>query len=590
MKHGRLKARRMSSGESTAILKTAEVIRSSFDRFHVEFKSLTAKAADIFAQRAWSEGQKLAMTRLDLYRHYVSDTEKQVRKLLQKSIRDRAVWRILKLQFAALVSERRDGPIVESFFNSVLRKLFIREGIDAELEFIDFERRVLNTNPTEPIYQRFYLGSDNLEIIWSRIIRSYDFKFKFKDLEGDIERIATAIRDQVKEKFGGMRQVDQLDMIRSVFYRNKGAYLVGKITKGNIQIPIVLPLVHFEDGAQVDGALFAKNEISIVFGFSRSYFAVESESPVDLIHFLRPLMKQKNLSELYASIGYNRHSKTVLLKEIYHHLERSDDRFVPAPGTKGMVMVVFILPGFNVVFKVIRDKFGPTKNFGRQHVIDCYRLVFMHDRVGRLADAMEYEYLEFEAARFSKEALDELLVHCSETVSVNGDKVMVKHLFTERKLTPLNLYLETVDEESAAKAVTEYGNAIRELAAANIFPGDLLMKNFGVTRHGRVIFYDYDELCFLDQVNFRKIPLPRYPEQEYSGEPWYTAAENDVFPEEFKAFMVPAGRLRKAFMAQHADLIDVKFWKEMQALHKKGQMADFFPYRRTKVKLGFSIR
>jgi isocitrate dehydrogenase kinase/phosphatase len=316
---------------------------------------------------------------------------------------------------------------------------------------------------------------------------------------------------------------------------------------------------------------------------------VESENPVDLIHFLRPLMKHKNMSELYASIGYNRHAKTVLVKELYRHLEYSDDQFVLAAGIKGMVMSVFTLPGFNVVFKVIRDKFGPTKNFGRQHVIDCYRLVFMHDRVGRLADAMEYEYLEFEKARFSEQALDELLNECGETCYLDGDKLMVKHLFTERKLVPLNIYLEMVDEETAKAAVIDYGSAVKELAAANIFPGDLLLKNFGVTRHGRVIFYDYDELCFLDQVNFRKIPPPRNPEQMYSGEAWYTAAEDDVFPEEFSAFMVPRGPLKDVFMEHHADLFDVKFWKGMQQIHEKGQVADFFPYKRSKVKLGFSI-
>lgn len=577
------------SKNDPSIQQAAEVIRNDFDEFHQEFKSMTRKATEVFAQRAWTEGQQLATIRLDLYKHYISRTEVQIREILEKNFQDHATWRLLKLKFADLVSERRDGPIVESFFNSVLRKLFINEGIDEEIEFIDFQRRVLQTNPKEPVYKRFYLGSDNLETIWSRIIRSYGFTFVWKDLERDIERIAVAIRKQVVERFGRMEEVDQMDMIRSVFYRNKGAYLVGKITKGNIQIPIVLPLVHFEDGARIDGALFSKNDISIVFSFTRSYFLVDSESPVDLIHFLRPLMRHKNMSELYASIGYNRHSKTVFLKELFRHLNISDDRIVPAPGIKGMVMVVFTLPNFNVVFKVIRDRFGPTKNFGRQHVIDCYRLVFMHDRVGRLADAMEYEYLEFEKSRISEETLHELLVECSETCYVEGDKVVVKHLFTERKLVPLNLYLEMVDEEKGKEVVIDYGNAVRELAAANIFPGDLLLKNFGVTRHGRVVFYDYDELCFLDQVNFRTIPPPRNPEQMYSGEAWYTADENDVFPEEFGAFMVPRGPLKDAFMEHHSDLFTAKFWKGMQELQKQGQVADFFPYKRGKVKLGFSL-
>lgn len=576
--------------ELNEIVQAAEAIRDDFDAYHNEFKDLTRQAANIFADRDWRKGQELSVKRLDLYKYYVSGTETNIRKILASIFDEHETWKRLKPEFAEIIAERRDGPIVESYFNSVIRKIFIKEAIDAEIEFIDFERRVLQTNPEEPIYKRFYLGNDNLETIWSRIIRSYNFKFKFKDFEGDVERIALAIRYKVVELFGRMEEVDQMDMIQSVFYRNKGAYLVGKITKGNIQIPILLPLVHFENGARIDGVLFSKNDIAIVFSFTRSYFMVESENPVDLIHFLRPLMKHKNLSELYASIGYNRHSKTVLVKELYRHLESSDDQFVPAPGIKGMVMVVFTLPGFNVVFKVIRDKFGPTKNFGRQHVIDCYRLVFMHDRVGRLADAMEFEYLEFDKDRFSEEALHELLVECSETCYLDGDKVVVKHLFTERKLIPLNLYLEMVDEDKGKMAVIDYGNAVKELAAANIFPGDLLLKNFGVTRQGRVIFYDYDELCFLDQVNFRKIPPPRNPEQMYSGEPWYTAAEDDVFPEEFNAFMVPRGPLKDVFMKSHSDLFDSTFWKQMQALHQNGQMADFFPYKRGKVKLGFSIQ
>jgi len=578
------------SDQRNDILRAAETIRNDFDAFHDVFKQLTAKAAEIFANRAWKEGQKLSVARLDLYRHFVAETEKNVRQILSDRLEDRDTWKHLKPAFSELISDRRDGPIVESYFNSVIRKLFIKEGIDEEIEFIDFERKVIQTNPDEPIYKRFYLGNDNLETIWSRIIRMYRFQFKFKHLELDIENIAKAIRDKVQETFGRVEEVDQLDMMLSVFYRNKGAYLVGKITKGNIQIPIVLPIVHFDDGARIDSILFSKNDIAIVFSFTRSYFFVESENPVDLIHFLRPLMKHKNMSELYASIGYDRHAKTVLIKEMFRHLEYSDDQFVPAPGIKGMVMVVFTLPGFNIVFKIIRDKFGPTKNFGRQHVIDCYRLVFMHDRVGRLADAMEYEYLEFDKDRFSEEALEELLNECSETCYVEGDKVMIKHLFTERKLVPLNIYLDMVDEEKGKAAVIDYGRAVKELAAANIFPGDLLLKNFGVTRHGRVIFYDYDELCFLDQVNFRKIPPPRNPEQMYSGEAWYTAAENDVFPEEFNAFMVPRGPLKEAFMEHHADLFDVKFWKDMQDLHEKGQVADFFPYKRGKVKLGFSIQ
>lgn len=568
----------------------ALAIREGFDGYHQSFKALTRHAGKVFVLRDWAAIPDLTRRRQSLYRDSIGETAEKVTAILGESIHGHVTWVRLKQEFATAIEGRRDAPIVQSFFNSVLRKMFRTEGIDPDIEFMDHQRRlVVSGSPAEPVYDRFYLGRDELETLWARILRSYSFQFRFQDFDRDVDRIARAIREKVVEKFGRQEEVDQLDMVRPVFYRNKGAYLVGKISKGNVHIPVVLPLLHHDDGVAVDGVLLSKDEIAVIFSFSRSYFFVESDSPVDLIHFLRPLMSHKNLSELYASIGYDRHSKTVLFKEIHQHLERSDDQFVVAPGTKGMVMAVFTLPGFPVVFKVIRDKFGPTKNFDRQHVIDSYRIVLMHDRVGRMADAQEYEGMKLELARFSKPVLDELLTECANTCHVEGDRLVIRHLFTEKKLVPLNLFLETASPDKAEKVVIDYGYAVKELAAANIFPGDLLLKNFGVTRHGRVVFYDYDELCFLDQVNFRRIPRPRRMEQMYSGEPWYTVEANDVFPEEFDAFMAPLGELGRVFKQHHADLFDTDFWKEMQGIQREGRLADFFPYRRGRVALGFSI-
>lgn len=576
---------------SGAVISGALAIRDGFDTYHRSFKALTRHAGKVFALRDWAAIPDLTKRRQSLYKDSVRETADSVTAIIGEDLRYHGVWAALKLGFSDEIAHRRDAPIAQSFFNSVVRTMLRTEGIDPDIEFMDHQRRlIVSGSPSEPIYDRFYLGRDQLETLWARILRSYGFQFVFQDFDRDVEMIARAIREKVVEKFGHQEEVDQLDMVRPVFYRNKGAYIVGKITKGNVHIPVVLPLLHHDDGVAVDGVLLSKDEIAVIFSFSRSYFFVESDSPVDLIHFLRPLMSHKNLSELYASIGYDRHSKTVLFKEIHQHLERSDDQFIVAPGTKGMVMAVFTLTGFPVVFKVIRDRFGPTKNFDRQHVIDSYRIVLMHDRVGRMADAMEYEEMKLELARFSQPVLDELLTECANTCHVEGDRLVIRHLFTEKRLVPLNLYLETAPPDKAEQVVIDYGNAVKELAAANIFPGDLLLKNFGVTRHGRVIFYDYDELCFLDQVNFRRIPRPRRMEQMYSGEPWYTVEENDVFPEEFDAFMAPLGDLGRVFKEHHSDLFDTDFWKEMQHLHRDGRLADFFPYRRGRVALGFSIQ
>ncbi|MCF8259112.1 MAG: bifunctional isocitrate dehydrogenase kinase/phosphatase, partial [Flavobacteriales bacterium] len=334
--------------DNLSVREGAFSIRDSFEVYHTAFKALTRQAGKVFAQREWTAIPGLINSRQGLYGSSIEEAASVLSAIVGDSIRDRSTWVGLKREFAQVIGHRHDVSIVHSFYNSVLRLMFSQEGIDPDIEFIDHGRRlVASSMPTQPVYERFHPGPDQLEALWARILRSYNFGFRFQDFDRDVERIARVVREKVVEKFGRQEEVDQLDMVRSVFYRNKGAYLVGKISKGNLHIPIVLPLLHHEDGVVVDGVLLSKDEIAVIFSFSRSYFFVESESPVDLIHFLRPLMSHKNPSELYASIGYDRHAKTVLFKEIYQHLERSDDQFVIAPGTKGMVMVVITLPTFN---------------------------------------------------------------------------------------------------------------------------------------------------------------------------------------------------------------------------------------------------
>lgn len=570
------------------IQKTAKDILGEFESFNAQFIILTKGASERFANRDWTAITRASHERLDLYKKEVRQAVGLAKDLLRDDVQFHLTWRNLKIEFFELIRDRREGPIIETFFNSVMRKMFHTERIDSDIEFIDFDRKVIFSIPEEPIYKRFYLGNDHVSIILHKIVKAYDFQFQFKDLDGDIEKIGQQILIRLKQRFG-KSDIDHVDMVRPVFYRNKGAYMVGRMSKGNVHIPIVVPLLQDAGGVTVDTILLTRQEISVVFSFTRSYFFVNCTNPVDLVQFLKPLMSHKKSSELFASLGFDRHAKTVLYKEIFEHLSGTQEQFLFAPGVKGMVMSVFTLRGFSLVFKVIRDKFKPPKNVSRQQVINCYRLVFMHDRVGRLADAQEYEFLRFKKNRFSEDVLDELLNECGRTVHIEGDEVVINHLFTERKMTPLNLYIQVVDEEKAERAVVDYGYAIKELAAANIFPGDLLLKNFGVTRHGRVIFYDYDELCFLDQVNFRRIPEARNEEQMFSGEAWYTVNDNDVFPEELAAFMVPSGPLRQAFLANHKDLLDVDFWKGMQQVHSDGKMLDFYPYMRETKLGGFSL-
>jgi isocitrate dehydrogenase kinase/phosphatase len=367
-------------------------------------------------------------------------------------------------------------------------------------------------------------------------------------------------------------------MVQSVFYRSKGAYLLGRIRSGDHAMPLTLALLHGDRGLFVDAALLTADEVSIIFSFTRSYFHVEVDRPHDLIVFLKSIMPRKPIAELYIAIGYNKHGKTELFRDLMRHIKHSTDKFEIARGERGMVMIVFTLPSFDVVFKVIRDTFAYPKTTTRRQVIERYQLVFEHDRAGRLADVQEFEHLAFPRDRFSDELLAELASGAADTVTIGERIVDIKHLYTERRMTPLNLYLREVDGATARDAIVDYGQAVKDLAATNIFPGDMLLKNFGVTRHQRVVFYDYDELCLVTDCHFRELPKPRDEDDEFGAEPWFYVGTNDIFPEEFLTFMGLGGELRRAFLEAHGDLLTPQYWWQIQDRHRAGELIDILPY------------
>lgn len=557
-------------------------ILESFDRFHKKFFEATGTAGDRFTYRRWSEIKPAGEYRLDLYKDHVAACVKELKESLSVTVRQIGFWVSTKETFSEMIEDRHDAPIAESYFNSVLRKIYITEGINEDIEFIPFLSESLTLDPFNPIFRIYYPGKlSKLELL-QRIVADFGFRFRFFDLDNDIRFIAQKLSDDLTEAYN-TSEFNRVDVVKPHFYRNKGLYIIGRIFMGTHIIPLCIPIIHPEHGAEIDSIITSRDEISIIFSFTRSHFFVRAENPLECVHFLHSIMPHKPISELFSSIGYNRHAKTVQYKEFQFFIENNPtEKFVFAEGIKGMVMAVFTLPNYNYVFKVIRDRFAPPKNISHQHVINQYRLVFRHDRVGRLADPLEFEFLRFNVHQFETDLLDELLTSCSESCWLENGVLTIKLLFMERKIRPLNLFIEEKDMHSATKAVIDYGYAVKELAAANIFPGDLLMKNFGVTRHGRVVFYDYDELCLLEECNFRWKPIARHDEDELSGDVWFSVAENDVFPEEFKAFMVPEGSLKDAFLQHHADLFTPKFWKAMQQKSLSGDLVDFYPYPRLK--------
>jgi len=401
----------------------------------------------------------------------------------------------------------------------------------------------------------------------------------FADPAGDAHRVGTAITRALRAEWGDER-IDGADVLTSLFYRNKGAYLVGCMRHERRTMPLVLALLTGDAGVVVDAVLTSSDEISVVFGFAWSYFHVDVPRPAATVAFLRGIMPLKRIDELYTSIGYNKHGKTELYRALAHHLAQPDARFEDAPGAKGLVMAVFTLPSLNIVLKVIKDRIGAPKRTTRKQVSEQYRRVFLRDRVGRLADAQLFQGLAFRRECWTDALLDELLHVAPSVVEVEGNRVVLQHVYTERRVRPLNLHIQETEPDVAVAAILDYGQAIKDLAAANIFPGDLLLKNFGVSRHGRVIFYDYDELATLTECRFRRLPQPRSIDDELAAEPWFSVADHDVFPEEFTPFMVPPGPLRDAFLDAHRELMDASWWCSVQERVRAGELVDTFPYPR----------
>jgi isocitrate dehydrogenase kinase/phosphatase len=553
-------------------------IHAAYAEYERGFEEITARARGRFERREWRGAQADATERLELYKAHVDAAVADVHDILEDAVMERTVWAAMKSDHALRTTHRPDAELAETFFNSVTRRVFSTVGVDPAIEYLEDSARSRSAGDELEIYQTYAVSSVDAALV-RRILQAFPWSVPYAQLERDALLVAELIGARVRRATGSPGPVE-LDLLRAVFYRNKGAYLVGRIRAGSEIIPLVLPLLHAERGIVVDAVLMTSDEASVVFGFSWTYFRVDAPRPRALVDFLGSIMPLKQVNELYTSIGYNKHGKTELYRGLLRHLEEPEARFAFVEGDEGMVMAVFTLPSFNVVFKIIKDHFGAPKNTTRHAVMDKYQFVFVRDRVGRLADAQEFEHLEFPKRCFPDDLLAYLLEVAGGTVRVEDDRVVVRHLYTERRVTPLNLFLRDADPEHAREAVIDYGNAIKDLAAADIFTGDMLAKNFGVTRNGRVICYDYDELCLLSECRFRRLPAPASLEEEFAAEPWFYVGEQDVFPEEFNAFLVPPGIVRDAFIQAHGDLLAVGFWQGVQRRLARGDVVDVFPYRR----------
>lgn len=563
----------------------AQTILQGFDAQYGRFLEVTSGAQQRFEQADWHAVQQAMKNRIHLYDHHVGLVVEQLRCITNGQSTDAAFLLRVKEHYTRLLPDYPRFEIAESFFNSVYCRLFDHRSLTPERLFIfssQPERR-FRTIP-RPLAKDFH-PDHGWESLLMRVISDLPLRLRWQNKSRDIHYI---IRHLTETLGTDNLAESHLQVANELFYRNKAAWLVGKLITPSGTLPFLLPIHQTDDGELfIDTCLTTTAEASIVFGFARSYFMAYAPLPAALVEWLREILPGKTTAELYMAIGCQKHAKTESYREYLVYLQGCNEQFIEAPGIRGMVMLVFTLPGFDRVFKVIKDRFAPQKEMSAAHVRACYQLVKEHDRVGRMADTQEFENFVLEKRHISPALMELLLQEAAEKITDLGEQIVIRHLYIERRMVPLNIWLEQVEGQQLRDAIEEYGNAIRQLAAANIFPGDMLFKNFGVTRHGRVVFYDYDEICYMTEVNFRDIPPPRYPEDELASEPWYSVSPGDVFPEEFRHWLCADPRIGPLFEEMHADLFRADYWRALQNRIREGHVEDVYAYRR---RQRFSVR
>ncbi|AQU83495.1 MULTISPECIES: bifunctional isocitrate dehydrogenase kinase/phosphatase [unclassified Halomonas] len=565
----------------------AATILHGFDEYRARFKQITVDASRRFRDAAWREAQQASAARINLYEEKVSGTLERLQRTFAHDVLAYCeTWREGREHYAQMISQRLDYELAETFFNSLFCSVFHHRHIRNDWMFVYSSREDAAHHSGIELCRRHAVNGDwSAALAWA--LEEAPFDNPFADLPRDIALGAELLETQLPAAIWQAEDA-QLELLKSVFYRNKGAYLVGRILGSGEQVPLVLPILHGEGfGEQqggdpclhLDTVLTETDEVSIIFSFTRAYFQVDVPVPGEFVYYLKQLMPHKPEGELYAAIGFFKHGKTEFFRALNLQVAKREDQFVIAPGVRGMVMAVFVLPSFRTVFKIIKDKFDPAKEVTHAVVREKYRLVKRHDRVGRMADTQEFSNFIVRQDHFAPDCLEHLLEVAPSTVSLKDDKVIIKHCYTERMMTPLNIYLEQCSPNERVMVLKDYGNAIKQMAAANIFPGDMLLKNFGVTRHGRVIFYDYDEVSYLTECRFRHIPKSYGNDFQAGGGESLSIGPNDIFPEEFGPFMFANPELRALFMEQHPELFDPDYWLELQQAIVDGRVIDVYPYR-----------
>ncbi len=570
----------MSGGEQhyRQVAAAACCIHDGFIRYNRQFRRITARAGRRFEERDWKGQMADIAARVELYELWAGRTVKALNAELGDDLAGHSFWAEVRECFGLRVEAVPDAGFMKTFFNSITRRVFGTRGVNGSVEFVQPPPE----EGIESLTMRRYPCWNDLDAVCGRVLQDYRFKRSYAEKAADARWMA----DTIRERLGGSgADADclRLEFIDTHFFQGTRAYLVGRLRLVDGTRPIVVALRNTDDGIRVDAVLLTAEQIGVVFSYTRSYYFADPTSVVAAVQFLKDILPRKPIDELYTVLGRLRQGKTERYRQLMHHLSDTQDDFVHAAGEAGLVMIVFTLPSFNLVFKIMRDVFRPPKTTTHDDVHDSYRLVSRHDHAGRLIDTQHFRNLELPRDRFSEALVEELRREAPRTVGIDGDQLVFRHAYVERRVRPLNLYVREVDEAEAKRVILDYGRCIKDLAETNIFAGDLLLKNFGVTSSGRVVFYDYDEVLLVTDCSFYELPEPDedFPLMDHGTTRF--VGPKDIFPEEFIRFLAMPAFLRQTFLEAHGDLLTADYWRDVKRRRLAGEVAEIVPYVRQSV-------
>jgi len=583
----------LSSSSQKISLSIAKKILLGFEHHYQNIKSASIEAKRCFEEKEWEKIENDSKLRLNFYDEQVDVFCKNLSSELKKQTLYGAkaefnetqkmdkfnsdFWKNTKHVYIELITSHKQPELAETFYNSVFCRIFSRSFYNNQYIFTKPCVSLNYIDMDEPVIDSYFVDDGQLKETLTSVLNNYKFKCKFGNLDQDIERLQEQLIKQMPRL---QSEVFELQFISTPFIRGKCAYIVGKIvTQLHSDVPVLIALLNDENkGLYVDSLLTDIGSISIIFSFSRSYFFITTDYPSAIVEYLKELLPGKTRAVLYSAIGLHKQGKTLLYRHFLKYSKITSEKLIIAPGIKGMVMSVFTFPMYPYVFKVINDQFAPPKMGTKEMVKDRYYFVKNHVRIGRLADTWEFSNVAFPLKDIDDALLKELEKKASSNIEIENDLLIIKHMYIENKMTPLNMYLETANKKQQNHIINDYGKAIDELINSNIFPGDMLTKNFGVTRQNRVVFYDYDEITLMSTPIFKKIPKAKTYEQEMASEPWYYVGQNDVFPEEFKYFMLPNPYMKEVFNKKYKKLLDADYWVSIQEKIKQNGVMDYYPY------------